>query len=207
MRMVVLLTLLLLGAPAAASGVLVLGDSISAAYGIDKQQGWVALLQTRLDEECPGVQVNNASVSGETTAGGLTRLPALLAAAGEAAPQVVVIELGGNDGLRGLSPTAMENNLLRMVSLSRDAGARVLLLGMLLPANYGEQYINLFRQAFERVAGKTGVAFVPFFLESVAEEPGLMQADGIHPAAAAQPVLLDNAWPALQPLIKEHCDA
>ena len=203
MRVVFLLTLLCLGPVCFAGQVVIVGDSISAAYGIDKQQGWVALLQDRLDAQCPALQVNNASVSGETTAGGLTRLPALL----EAEPAVVVIELGGNDGLRGLSPQAMEQNLLRMVSLSREAGARVLLLGMLLPANYGEQYINMFRGAFERVASQTDTAFVPFFLEAVAEQPGLMQADGIHPTAEAQPQLLDNAWPALWPLLKEHCDA
>ena len=201
--MVFLLALLLLGSPVTAGGIVILGDSISAAYGIDKQQGWVALLQDRLSQQCPGMQVNNASVSGETTAGGLTRLPALLVQS----PQVVVIELGGNDGLRGLSPNAMEQNLLEMISLSRQTGAEVLLLGMLLPANYGEQYVTLFQEAFARVAGRTGVAFVPFFLESVAQEEGMMQEDGIHPTAAAQPLLLNNAWPELWPLIREHCDA
>ena len=201
--MVFLMALLWLGAPASANGIVVLGDSISAAYGIDKQQGWVALLQDRLDGQCPGIEVNNASVSGETTAGGLSRLPPLLSPP----PRLVVIELGGNDGLRGLSPQAMEQNLRRMIESSREAGATVLLLGMLLPANYGEQYVNLFRQTFARVAADTGVAFVPFFLESVAQQAELMQDDGIHPTAAAQPVLLENAWPKLWPLIREHCNA
>lgn len=201
--MFVLLMLLAAGSMASANGIVVVGDSISAAYGIDKQQGWVALLQDRLGRQCPGFQVNNASVSGETTAGGLTRLPPLV----EQGPAVVIVELGGNDGLRGLSPQVMEQNLLGMIRISREAGAQVLLLGMLLPANYGEHYINLFRQVFENVAANTGVAFVPFFLESVAEQPGMMQDDGIHPTAEAQPLLLDNAWPALWPLIKEQCDA
>lgn len=203
MRVIFLLTLLAIHSGSAAGEIVIVGDSISAAYGIDKQQGWAALLQQRLDTECPGMQVNNASVSGETTAGGLTRLPALL----QTGPRVVVIELGGNDGLRGLSPLAMEANLNQMVSLSQNAGASVVLLGMLLPANYGEQYLALFRNAFQRVADDTGVPFVPFFLESVAEQPGLMQDDGIHPTAEAQPQLLDNAWPALAPLIEEQCDA
>lgn len=190
--------------------VLVLGDSISAAYGIDIEQGWVTLLQQRAQQQCGQnsvnqVLVNNASVSGETTAGGLARLPALLDGSAQPAPDIVVIELGGNDGLRGLSPIAMRQNLLSMVQQSLAAEAEVVLLGMLIPPNYGEAYVQLFTTAFEHVANETGVAFMPFFLEDVGGNDDLMQADGIHPAANAQPILLDNAWPLVGPMILRKC--
>ncbi|MGB1221377.1 MAG: arylesterase [Alcanivoracaceae bacterium] len=194
---------LLLSALVHAQGVLVLGDSISAAYGIDKEQGWVALLQSRLDEHCSGVAVNNASVSGETTAGGRVRLPALLE---QHQPELLIIELGGNDGLRGLSPVAMEENLVQMVDAARAANVPVLLLGMYLPANYGEAYLKLFADVFQRVAREQGVPLVPFFLEGVGDTPDLMQDDGVHPVADAQPILLENAWPAIVPLLPPRCD-
>ena len=190
--------------------VLVLGDSISAAYGIDKSEGWVALLQTRLDGQCGGVEsggiqdsgiqasnirVINASVSGETTHGGKVRLPDLLS---EHKPGLVIIELGGNDGLRGLSPKAMQDNLGAMVKLARAANAKVVLLGILMPPNYGEAYQSLFETAIASVAESEQVPFVKFFLEGVGGRPELMQADGVHPVAAAQSILLDNAWVVLE---------
>lgn len=181
---------------------LIVGDSISAAYGIDKEQGWVALFEREYLGQCPGLKVNNASVSGETTAGGAARLPALLR---DVQPDVVVIELGGNDGLRGLSPQAMENNLRRMVALAREAGAEPLLFGMYLPPNYGESYRRLFEKAFARVATSEKVPLLPFFLDGVGAVDGMMLDDGIHPNAAAQPRLLDNARPLLAPVLEKGC--
>lgn len=182
-------------------GILVLGDSLSAGYGIDLDQGWVALLEARLAASGYSAEVVNASVSGETTAGALSRLPGLLQ---RHWPTVVIIELGGNDGLRALPLRAMEDNLRTMVRLSREAGARVLLLGMKIPPNYGPAYAEQFAGVYEDVAQSMDVVFVPFFLQGVALEPGLMQPDGIHPAAAAQPRLLDNVWPALEPLLSSR---
>ena len=184
------------------AGVLVLGDSISAAYGIDKSRGWVALLSERLREQCVGVGVYNASVSGETTAGGLNRLPGLLA---RLKPPVVVIELGGNDGLRGLSPGQMQSNFEAMVRLVRKAGGEPVLLGMLIPPNYGETYRQLFEQAIAAVASAEQVPFVKFFLEGVGDQPHLMQEDGVHPTAEAQATLLDNAWGVLERPLAAIC--
>ena len=184
--------------------VLVLGDSISAAYGIDKRDGWVALLEQRLEPQCASVTIHNASVSGETTAGGLQRLPSLLAAH---QPQLLVIELGANDGLRGLSPKQMSKNLLHMVELADAAGARVVLLGMLMPPNLGAAYVRLFEQAMSDVGADESVLFLAFFLKDVAGNRQLVQADGLHPTAAAQPRLLDNAWEILQQPLTEMCQA
>jgi acyl-CoA thioesterase-1 len=177
-----------------AGGILILGDSLSAAYGIDKAQGWVVLMEQRLAQQCPGVEVTNASVSGETTAGGLQRLPALLE---QWQPEVVVIELGGNDGLRGLPPEPMANNLVRMAQLARAAGARPILLGMKIPPNYGPVYQRRFERVFARVAEDEKLPFVEFFLAGVGGDPNFIQADGVHPNAAAQPRLLKNAWAPL----------
>jgi len=177
-----------------AGGILILGDSLSAAYGIDKAQGWVALMEQRLAQQCPGVEVTNASVSGETTAGGLQRLPALLE---QWRPQVVVIELGGNDGLRGLPPEPMANNLTRMARLARAADAVPVLLGMKIPPNYGPVYQRRFERVFARVAEDEKLPFVEFFLAGIGGDPNFIQADGIHPNAAAQPRLLKNAWAPL----------
>lgn len=182
--------------------VLVLGDSISAAYGIDKADGWVALFEQQYQPQCPGLKVINASVSGEISAGGRARLAALLA---QHQPQIVVIELGGNDGLRGLSPQSLEQNLRTMVTLSREAGATPLLLGMYLPPNYGVAYRQLFEATFTRVADSEQVPLVPFFLDQVGGVDALMQSDGLHPTAAAQPQLLDNAMTILEPALMEHC--
>ena len=190
--------LLIWGQTALAGSILVVGDSISAAFGLDTRQGWVALLEKRLDEQGFEQSVVNASISGDTSAGGAARLPALLRTH---SPEVVIIELGGNDGLRGLPPAQLQQNLASMVRQSQEAGAKVLLLGMLLPPNYGERYITAFAQTFKTVAEAQKVSLVPFFLEGVGGVPEMMQEDGIHPARAAQERLLENAWPALEPLL------
>lgn len=192
------LGLLLLVQEAAAGTVLVVGDSISAALGLETSQGWVSLLQKKLDSERLDHRVVNASISGDTSAGGAARLPALL---GEHKPEVVIIELGGNDGLRGQPPAQLQQNLASMVEQSRQAGAKVLVLGMRLPPNYGKRYTDAFARVFSDVAKEQQVPLVPFFLEGVGGVEGMMQADGIHPAAGAQPKLLENVWPSLQPLL------
>ncbi len=183
---------------AMAGNVLVVGDSISAAFGMDTRQGWVALLEKRLTEGGFTQQVINASISGDTSAGGLARLPTLLA---QHQPELVIIELGGNDGLRGQAPGQLQQNLAAMVDRSRAAGAKVLLLGMQLPPNYGQRYTRAFAAVYENLATEKQVPLVPFFLEGVGGVAGMIQADGIHPTVSAQPRLLDNVWPQLQPLL------
>lgn len=178
--------------------ILVWGDSLSAAYGITKDQGWVSLLDARLSGR--GMRIVNHSVSGETTAGGLARLPRALA---EAAPELVVLELGANDGLRGLNVRIMKRNLKRMIELSRAAGARVLLLGMKLPPNYGRAYGERFHRVYLDLAAEHDVELVPFLLEPIALDYGAFQSDGLHPTAAAQPAILDHVWPALSRLLGE----
>lgn len=192
------LALVLLTQQAAAQTLLVVGDSISAALGLDTSQGWVALLQKRLADEGYDYRVVNASISGDTSAGGLARLPALLA---EEKPALVVIELGGNDGLRGMAPAQLQQNLASMAQKARAEGAKVLLLGIQLPPNYGPRYIEAFSRVYGAVAAQEKTALVPFFLEGVGGGQGMMQADGIHPALAAQPRLLENVWPTLKPLL------
>ncbi|WP_444677045.1 arylesterase [Halomonas sp. E19] len=192
---------LLAASPALAANaprMLVMGDSLSAAYGIDAQAGWVSLLQARLDEKA---EVINASISGETSGGGASRLPALLR---QHQPDIVLIELGGNDGLRGLPPQQMERNLASMIEASQASGAEVLLLGIDIPPNYGQAYRSAFTGVYTQLAERYDVPLVPFLLEGVALEAGMMQADGIHPTAQAQAVILDNVWPALEPLLEEH---
>ncbi len=190
--------LMVWGQAALADTVLVVGDSISAAFGLDTRQGWVSLLEKRLAEQGFAYRVVNASISGDTSAGGAARLPRLLA---EHQPNLVIIELGGNDGLRGLPPAQLQQNLAAMVEASRDSGAQVVLLGMLLPPNYGARYTTAFAEVFSRLAEEQKIPLVPFFLEGVGGVPGMMQADGIHPTAQAQPVLLENLWPTLNPLL------
>ncbi|MBG4896600.1 arylesterase [Pseudomonas aeruginosa] len=192
------LALVLLTQQAAAQTLLVVGDSISAALGLDTSQGWVALLQKRLADEGYDYRVVNASISGDTSAGGLARLPARLA---EEKPALVVIELGGNDGLRGMAPAQLQQNLASMAQKARAEGAKVLLLGIQLPPNYGPRYIEAFSRVYGAVAAQEKTALVPFFLEGVGGVQGMMQADGIHPALAAQPRLLENVWPTLKPLL------
>jgi acyl-CoA thioesterase-1 len=177
---------------------LILGDSISAAYGMSLREGWGNQLQTRINEEQPGWQVVNASISGETSAGAAARLPALL---NQHTPQLVIIELGGNDGLRGYPIKRLRENLQQMIEHSQAAGAEVLLLGMEIPPNYGARYTQMFRDTYPRLAESHSVSLVPFFLDNVATNPALMQADGIHPKVEAQYMLLDNVWPYLSPLL------
>ena len=176
----------------------VVGDSLSAAYGLPLDAGWVRLLQRRLAERGYDYRVVNASVTGDTTGGGLARLPGLIEREG---PEVVIIELGGNDGLRGITPTAMAANLRGMVALARDGGARVLLLGVEIPANYGPEFRAMFHDVYYEVSRTESVPLVPSFLEGVAMDLRLMQNDGIHPNEAAQPIMLDTVWPALEPLL------
>lgn len=178
--------------------VLVLGDSLAAAYGIRSEDGWVSLLRARLAEAEPARAVVNASISGETTAGGLARLPKLLA---EHRPAVLVVELGANDALRGLPVAAPRANLERIITLGTEAGARVLLLGIEIPVNYGPQYRDALRAMYRDLAGDFNLPLVPFLLDGIALDPDLMQADGLHPTAAAQPKLLDNIWPALEAVL------
>jgi acyl-CoA thioesterase-1 len=180
--------------------ILVFGDSISAGYGLPRvEQGWVALLQARLKNLGYGYQVVNASVSGETTAGGLARLPRAL---GLHHPAIVILELGGNDGLRALPVAQMRANLTRMAELSAGAGAKVLLLGMRMPPNYGPDYTAQFVRVYAEVAHDQKLTIVPFLLEGIALSPDLMQADGIHPNQSGQPKLLENVWPALKPMLE-----
>jgi len=178
--------------------ILVVGDSISAAYGLEIERGWVALLQQRLTERGLSYQVVNASISGDTSAGGRNRLPALLE---QHQPSLVVIELGGNDGLRGLPLSNLQDNLRAMVQLAKQQEAQVILLGMRIPPNYGARYNEGFYQVFQHVAELESVLVMDFFLEGVGGVPGMVQADGIHPTEQAQAILLDNAWLTLEKAI------
>ena len=186
------------GGAAVSPSILVLGDSLSAAYGIRLEQGWVALLGARLKKEGYGHSVVNASSSGETTGGALARLPRALE---RHRPAVVVIELGGNDGLRGLPIAQVRDNLDQLIRLSRRSGAQVLLIGMRIPPNYGPAYASEFHALYSELAHRHGVPLVPFFLEGIALDDSLMQEDGIHPNAAAQSRLLAQIWPKLRPLL------
>jgi len=182
--------------------ILVLGDSLSAEYGLARGTGWVALLEKRLAAEKLSATVVNASVSGDTTSGGRARLPALLA---QHRPGVVVIELGGNDALRGLPIKNTEDNLAAMVQAAQKAGAQVLLVGMQVPPNYGGEYTRRFAAVFETVARKHKTALVPFLLEGVAngaDATRLFQPDRIHPNAQAHPIMLDNVWPVMRTLLR-----
>ncbi len=182
--------------------ILVLGDSLSAGYGINEEDGWVALLRQRLQQLERPQAVVNASISGETSAGGVSRLPRLL---DEYQPAVVVLELGGNDGLRGYPIQSLRQQLQKAIELSRQANADVLLLGMQIPPNYGPRYSRLFSEVYPKLADSNNVEVVPFFLDGVATDKNLMQQDGIHPTAEAQPRMLDNIWPALQSMLATDC--
>ena len=192
------LALMCMAQNAAAGTVLIVGDSISAGFGLDTRLGWVSLLEQRLKREGFDDKVVNASISGDTSAGGQARLPALLA---EHKPELVILELGGNDGLRGLLPTQLQQNLASMIDSSRASGAKVLLLGMQLPPNYGVRYTEAFAKVYSTLADEKKIPLVPFFLDGVGGHPDLMQADGLHPAAGAQDKLLENVWPTLKPLL------
>jgi acyl-CoA thioesterase-1 len=201
MHRLFLTVVLLLGLaplPAAARTLLVVGDSLSAAYGVDVGSGWVALLGKRLDRQKYDYQIINASISGDTTANGLARLPKLLAAH---QPAIVIIELGGNDGLRGLALDQMKHNITAMVTKAKTRHARVLLVGMRLPPNYGNYYAERFRHIYREVAAEQQVGLAPFLLDGIAANPALMQPDGIHANAKAQQKMLENVWPHLRPLL------
>ncbi|GGC24279.1 arylesterase [Pseudoduganella buxea] len=178
---------------------LVVGDSLSAEYGLARGSGWVALLEKKLQASSSDVRIVNASVSGETTSGGRTRLPALLA---RHKPDIVVIELGANDGLRGLPVAAADANLRAMVSTAKKAGSQVLLVGMRIPPNYGRDYAEKFFAMFGRISRDEKVPLAPFMLDGVAEKADLFQADRLHPLATAHPIILANIWPTLQPLLR-----
>jgi acyl-CoA thioesterase-1 len=174
--------------------VLIFGDSLSAGYGIDVDQSWTTLLQERLQKQGYEHRVVNASISGETTEGGATRI---YSAIETFEPDVIVLELGGNDGLRGFPPSRMKSNLEKIVRTSKESGAEVVLLGITIPPNYGRKYIEMFEDVYRQVAEEHDVPWIEFFMEGVALDEELMQGDGIHPNAAAQPILLDNAWPII----------
>jgi len=178
--------------------ILVVGDSLSAEYGIGRDTGWVQIVQRRLQEEKLDYAMRNASISGDTTSGGLSRMPAALE---QHKPAVVIIELGSNDALRGLALDVTQKNLDSMISLAQDAGARVLLVGMHIPANYGRSYTERFHNLFKELAERRDIALVPFLLEGVALNKDLFLDDGLHPNEAAQPAIADNVWAVLHPML------
>jgi acyl-CoA thioesterase-1 len=184
---------------AMAQSIVVLGDSISAGYGIEVDQGWVALLQKKLDKSKIDYKIINESISGDTSAGGLARIDRILAAH---KPSILLIELGANDGLRGLTPLQMKDNLAEMTRRAQKAGARVMLLGMKIPPNYGKRYVDMFYNVYPQLAKELDITFVPFILEDVALDKNLMQTDGLHPNAKAQPFVADKIESYLFPLLK-----
>lgn len=201
-RSLFLLALFLLAGPVMASQntLLVVGDSLSAAYGVPSDTAWVQLLRDRLEEQDTDWRVVNASISGETTDGGLRRLPGLLE---KHEPDVVVIELGGNDGLRGFPPDVIESNLAGMIEHVQEADAIPLLVGMQMPPNYGQRYTSAFIGVYQSLSDRYDAVLVPFFLEGIYDQDRMMQGDGIHPTEEAQPLLLENIWPRLEPLLGE----
>jgi acyl-CoA thioesterase-1 len=180
--------------------ILVLGDSLSAGFGVDLPDTWPALLQRRLVAEGYGYKVVNASISGDTSGNGLRRLPRALKIH---QPEIVLIELGGNDGLRGISTEIMQSNLAQMIIKSREAGAETILAGILIPPNYGDDYTAEFTAVYPALAEQHSTALIPFFMEGVALDGGMMQADGIHPNTRAQPILMETVWATLKPLLKD----
>ncbi len=184
---------------AMAASIVVIGDSISAGYGIDAGQGWVNLLQKKFNPPQGGYVISNESISGDTSAGGLARIDRILA---RHKPAIVILELGANDGLRGLTPQAMKSNLTEMIQRSRQTGAKVLLLGMKIPPNYGKRYIEMFYNVYPQLSAELNVPLVPFILEDVALKPELMQADGLHPNEQGQTTIAEKVWPYLQPLLE-----
>lgn len=180
-----------------ADTLLIVGDSLSAAHGIEREAGWVALLRERVGD---AHEVVNASISGDTTSSGAARLPELLE---RHSPDIVLLELGGNDGLRGLSPQQMKLNLRDMIEKSQAADARVLLLGIEIPPNYGASYTDAFRGVFRQLSEEYAIPLVPFILDGIALQDAMMQDDGIHPTAEAQPTILDNVWEGLAPMLKQ----
>lgn len=194
--------LLATGLPSAYSApkqVLVLGDSLSAEYGIRRGTGWVALFEQRAREQGLAASLVNASISGETTVGGRTRLPSLLA---RHRPDIVIIELGANDALRGLSLPAMQDNLRFMIRAAKESSARPVLVGMQIPPNYGRAYTERFAESFEGLAKAEGIPLVPFLLKGIAENPAMFLPDRLHPTEQAQQTILDNVWPVVKPMLR-----
>jgi len=189
---------MLLSVTVQAKSIVVLGDSISAGYGMDVSQGWVSLLQLRLQKTDPTIKLYNESISGETTAGGLARIKSILK---QRQPDIVIIELGANDGLRGLSPIMMKQNLGQMIELSQNAGAKVLLLSMRIPPNYGKRYTKMFYKTYVQLGEQYGIPVVPFLLEDIALAKELMQQDGLHPNQKAQAVIAEKVWQYLSRLL------
>ena len=183
----------------ASQTLLILGDSLSASYNIPLEKGWVPLLEKRLQNEFPDISVVNASISGETTGNALKRLPALL---DKFSPSTVVIELGGKDGLRGFKLAQIKQNLEQMITLSKQSGANVVLTGIHIPPNYGPAYTQIFYNAYKNLSEQYQTEFVPFILKDIGEDPDLMQADGVHPTAEAQPKVLENMWPHIKRALK-----
>jgi acyl-CoA thioesterase-1 len=180
--------------------IMIYGDSLSAAYGIPQQQGWVSLLQKKLASEHYQYEVINASISGETTSSGVSRIHNALK---QVKPSIVIIELGANDGLRGLPIQAMTTNLEAIIQQSKESGAKILLVGMRIPPNYGPQYTKLFSQSYVKLSQVHEIPLVPFMLENIAAKANLIQDDGLHPNAVAQPMILNNIWPHLKKLLKK----
>ncbi|MFZ2311096.1 MAG: arylesterase [Methylobacter sp.] len=189
----------LMSMTATAKSIVVLGDSISASYGIEVTEGWVALLQKKLNEKHSDCIISNESISGDTTAGGLARIDNVLKLH---KPNIVIIELGANDGLRGLSPALIKSNLAEMIRRAQKADAKVLLLSMKIPPNYGKRYTDMFYSVYSQLSKELGVPYVPFILEDVALVKELMQQKGLHPNADAQPIIADKIWPHLLQLLK-----
>lgn len=196
----ILLAIITVPVMASQQTLLIVGDSLSAAYGVPTETAWVQLLRERLQSNGLGNwRVVNASISGETTDGGARRLPELLE---KNSPSVVIIELGGNDGLRGFPPNVIKSNLATMVGHVQSSGARAILVGIQIPPNYGQRYTQMFADIFPALSDSHNTALVPFFLDNIYDQENLMQGDGIHPTAEAQPILLENVWPVLKPLLQ-----
>jgi len=191
--------MLLLSTSINAKSIVVLGDSISAAYGMDAKKGWVSLLQQKLSQQNSAYTIFNESISGDTSAGGLARIDKALS---QHKPELVLLELGANDGLRGLSPQQMKQNLAEIIHRSQQAGAKVLLLSMRIPPNYGKRYVEMFYNIYPQLAKERNIPFVPFILEEVALIKEMMQKDGLHPNTKAQPVIADKIWQYLQPILE-----
>ncbi|MGM0772742.1 MAG: arylesterase [Pseudomonadota bacterium] len=203
LRSIVFLALICIGlqVQASQSTLMIYGDSLSAAYGVQTEEAWVALLRERLDKEgLDQWQVVNASISGETTDGGLRRLPDLL---DKNQPDIVILELGGNDGLRGFPPDVIRSNLAGMIEQVNESGAKALLVGMQIPPNYGQRYTRAFADIYPELAEEHEAELVPFFLDGIFDQEGMMQDDDIHPTAEAQGQLLDNVWPVLEPMLRQ----
>lgn len=201
-RSLVLITLVLAGNASADSDytLMVYGDSLSAGYGLEESQDWVTLLSSKLTRENFDYAVINASVSGETTTGGLSRLPAML---DSYEPDLFILELGGNDGLRGIPLRNIRENLQAIIKLAQSSGAEVVLVGIQIPPNYGPRYTKPFFQQYADIATEMNLPLVPFLIDGIPQQPELMQDDGIHPKAEAQGMILDNVWPILQPILEE----